>query len=62
MSDPRTQLEDAVNELERVVGELDSHTMADETAAEAVSRVAALSGRIAELLPDAMRQRVEPRE
>ena len=61
MSDAREQLEAAVDELERVVAELDSRTMADESAAEAVSRVSALSGRIAELLPQAMRQRIEPR-
>lgn len=63
MSDPvdaRSRLESAVDELERLVGQLEAETLADETAAEAVSRVAALSGRIAELLPEAMRQRVEP--
>jgi hypothetical protein len=59
VSGSRERLDAAVLELEEVVAELESRHDADEQTAALVARVSELSGRISELIPAAMRERLE---
>ncbi len=59
MSEARTQLEAAVDELEAAVHDLEQGAVVDAEAADLVTKIAALSARIGELVPAAMRERSE---
>jgi glyoxylate carboligase len=59
MEDAREQLESVVNELDQAVRDLEQGTVVDADAADLVTRIAALSARIGELIPVAMRERAE---